>query len=84
MQIAPEVPPLARRLGQAFWPGPLTMVLPKGPAVPYVTTGGLDTVAVRMPAHPVALALLSAAGVPVAAPLCQHLGPPQVPRRQPM
>lgn len=76
VQIAPEVPPLARRLGQAFWPGPLTMVLPKGPAVPYVTTGGLDTVAVRMPAHPVALALLSAAGVPVAAPSANISGRP--------
>ena len=75
-QIVPEVPPLARRLAQVFWPGPLTIVLPKGPAVPDVTTGGLDTVAVRMPDHPVALALLKATGVPVAAPSANISGRP--------
>jgi L-threonylcarbamoyladenylate synthase len=75
-QIVPEVPPLARRLAQSFWPGPLTLVLPKGPAVPAVTTGGLDTVAVRMPDHPIALALLAAAGVPVAAPSANISGRP--------
>ena len=62
-------PDAARRLVDAFWPGPLTLVLPKRPGlVPDVVTAGLPAVAVRMPAHPVAHALLVAAGVPVAAP----------------
>lgn len=61
-------PPAADRLATAFWPGPLTIVLPKAPQVPDVATAGLDAVAIRIPAHPVALALLRAAGVPIAAP----------------
>jgi L-threonylcarbamoyladenylate synthase len=62
-------PDAAERLGQAFWPGPLTLVLPKRPGVvPDVVTAGLPAVAVRVPAHPVALAVLRAAGVPLAAP----------------
>jgi L-threonylcarbamoyladenylate synthase len=61
-------PEEAERLAQRFWPGPLTLVLPKAPAVPDAVTAGGPTVAVRVPAHPVALALLQAAGVPVAAP----------------
>jgi L-threonylcarbamoyladenylate synthase len=59
---------LVQRLAARFWPGPLTLVLPRAPVVPDEVTAGLDTVAVRVPAHPVALALLRAAGVPVAAP----------------
>lgn len=58
----------ALTLGKAFWPGPLTLVLPKLPRVPNITTGGLDTVAVRVPAHPVARALIQASGVPLSAP----------------
>lgn len=58
----------ARRLAERFWPGPLTMVLPKRDAVPSEATGGLDTVAVRVPAHPVALRLIDAAGTPLTAP----------------
>ncbi len=58
----------ARELARLFWPGPLTLVLPKRPHVPDVVTGGLDTVALRCPAHPVAVALLQAAGIPLAAP----------------
>jgi len=58
----------ARILMVKFWPGPLTLVLPKTPAVPDIVTAGLSTVGVRMPAHPVALALIEAAQVPVAAP----------------
>lgn len=58
----------ARTLAAAFWPGPLTMVLPRHVSVPREVTAGLDTVAVRVPAHPVARALLEAAGIPVAAP----------------
>ena len=65
---AAEVPPAALALARAFWPGPLTMVLPARPDVPRVVTGGLDTVALRMPAHPVALALLRRLGRGLAAP----------------
>jgi L-threonylcarbamoyladenylate synthase len=61
-------PRLAERAAQAFWPGPLTLVLPKHDSVPDIVTAGLPTVAVRVPSHPVALALLRAAGVPIAAP----------------
>ena len=59
---------LAEQLMRAFWPGPLTLLLPKLPSVPDVTTAGLGTVAVRCPRHPAALALIRAAGVPIAAP----------------
>jgi L-threonylcarbamoyladenylate synthase len=61
-------PESAARLAAAFWPGPLTLVLPKQPAIVEGVTAGLFTVAIRIPAHPVALALLRAAGLPVAAP----------------
>ncbi len=61
-------PEVAERLARRFWPGPLTLVLPKREGVPAAVTAGGPTVAVRVPAHPVALALLRAAGVPVAAP----------------
>jgi L-threonylcarbamoyladenylate synthase len=61
-------PELAARLAERFWPGPLTLVLPKHPDVPDVITAGGPTVAVRVPAHPVALALMRAAGTPLAAP----------------
>ncbi|WP_411278653.1 L-threonylcarbamoyladenylate synthase [Gemmatimonas sp.] len=61
-------PPAADCLAAAFWPGPLTVVLPKAAHLPDVATAGLDAVAVRVPAHPVALALLRAVGVPIAAP----------------
>jgi len=69
-----EVPELARRLMARFWPGPLTLVLPKRPVVPDIVTAGLPTVAVRMPAHPVALALIREAGVPIAAPSANRFG----------
>ena len=61
-------PESAERLARAFWPGPLTLVVPKAAHVPTEATAGLDAVGVRVPAHPVALALLRAAGVPIAAP----------------
>ena len=61
-------PDLADRLARRFWPGPLTLVLPKQPAIPDIVTAGLPTVGLRMPAHPIALALIQAAGVPLAAP----------------
>jgi L-threonylcarbamoyladenylate synthase len=61
-------PPAAEALAAQFWPGPLTLVLPKQSAVPDIVTAGLVTVGVRVPAHPLALALIRAAGVPLAAP----------------
>jgi L-threonylcarbamoyladenylate synthase len=61
-------PPAVDALAARFWPGPLTLVLRRSPLVPDEVTAGLDTVAVRVPAHPVARALLAAAGIPVAAP----------------
>jgi L-threonylcarbamoyladenylate synthase len=64
----------AARLAEAFWPGPLTLVLPKTAAVPEVVTGEGATVAVRCPAHPVARGLIAAAGVPVAAPSANRSG----------
>ena len=70
------ISPLARELAARWWPGPLTLVLEADPSVPQVTTGGLATVAVRVPAHPVALALLRAAGFPVAAPSANRSGRP--------
>lgn len=67
---------LFSRLANAFWPGPLTMVLKKHPVIPAIVTGGLDTVAIRMPGHTVALDLLKAANVPVAAPSANSSGKP--------
>ena len=66
--IVTSWPVTAERLAAAFWPGPLTMVLPKSPRIPDIVTAGLPTVGVRMPSHPVARMLIEAAGVPVAAP----------------
>lgn len=71
-----EVNDLAIRLMDAFWPGPLTIILPRKDAVPSSVTAGLDTVAVRMPSHPVALALLKACNLPVAAPSANRSGKP--------
>src|SRR5258706_11596668 len=76
--LTTSIPERAKRLAQAFWPGPLTMILPRGPRVPRLVTAGLETVAVRMPRHPVALALIRAAGSPVAAPSANrfmHISP---------
>lgn len=75
-EIAATVPPKAMQLMEQFWPGPLTLVLPKLPVIPDNVTCGLDTVAVRMPNHPVALGLIRAAGVPVAAPSANRSGRP--------
>lgn len=66
--LTSSIPEQVKRLARAFWPGPLTIVLPRGPRVPYLVTAGLETVAVRMPRHPVALALIRALGSPIAAP----------------
>lgn len=67
-QAASAIPPLAFDLARHFWPGPLTLVLRRSDAIPAIVTAGTETVAVRMPAHPVALALIAASGVPIAAP----------------
>ena len=74
--ICEDVPDAAKRLADVFWPGPLTMILKKRPIVPLETTGGLQTVAVRMPSHPVALAFIEAAGGYVAAPSANVSGRP--------
>lgn len=71
-----KIPPTAYLLMEYFWPGPLTLVLPRTRAVPDIVTAGLDTVGIRMPDHPVALALLEKARVPVAAPSANLSGKP--------
>ena len=74
--LASEVPRAAEELISRFWPGPLTLVLKRTELVPAVTCGGLETVAVRMPAHQVALELIKEAGVPIAAPSANVSGSP--------
>ncbi|MCQ2417279.1 MAG: threonylcarbamoyl-AMP synthase [Oscillospiraceae bacterium] len=71
-----EIPPLAMRLAEQFWPGPLTIILPRSEKIPAITAGGLDSVGVRLPAHPVAQAMIRAAGVPLAAPSGNRSGSP--------
>lgn len=71
-----SVPPAAYQLAERFWPGPLTMILPRRDIVPLQTTGGLETVGVRCPNHPVTLAIIEAAGVPIAAPSGNTSGRP--------
>ena len=71
-----DVPETAYALAEKFWPGPLTMILPRRDCVPLRTTGGLDTVGVRCPDHPVTRAIIQAAGVPVAAPSGNTSGRP--------
>ena len=66
--VARDIPEIAWRLAERFWPGPLTLVLPRGPRIPAVVAAGGATVGVRVPAHPVAQALLRAVALPVAAP----------------
>lgn len=74
--LAREIPEAAYRLAERFWPGPLTMILKKSERVPLETTGGLDTVAIRMPSDSVAQALLSVSGVYIAAPSANASGRP--------
>ena len=74
--LARDVPPVARALAQRFWPGPLTLVVLRRPIVPANLSAGRATVAVRMPSHPVALALITAAGVPIAAPSANRFSRP--------
>jgi len=71
---AREVPPVAKRLAAAFWPGPMTLILKRQPKVLDVVTGGQDTVGLRVPSHPLALALLKEFGGGVAAPSANRFG----------
>ena len=76
--LTTTIPTEAKLLAREFWPGPLTFILPKGSRVPHLVTAGLETVAVRMPRHPVALALIRALGSPIAAPSANrfmHISP---------
>ncbi|HEY4087725.1 MAG TPA: L-threonylcarbamoyladenylate synthase [Bryobacteraceae bacterium] len=66
--LAKEWPPEAEALAARFWPGPLTIIVPKDSSVPDAVTAGLPSVALRMPSHPLALAVIQAAGIPIAAP----------------
>jgi L-threonylcarbamoyladenylate synthase len=75
-RVARRATPLARRLMAAFWPGPLTLVLERAPGVPDAVTGGRNTVAVRLPDHPAARALIRALGEPIAAPSANLSGRP--------
>ena len=74
--LVEQVPPMAEKLAQSFWPGPLTMVFRKSPRVPQEITAGLETVAIRMPQHPAARDVIRAAGVPLAAPSANRSGKP--------
>jgi L-threonylcarbamoyladenylate synthase len=73
-QVIADWPPLAEFLARRFWPGPLTLVLPKNPALNPLITSGLETVGIRMPAHPVAQALIKMCDVPLAAPSANKFG----------
>lgn len=71
-----EVPSTAKKLAEAFWPGPLTIILPKSDKIPDSVSAGLDTVAVRFPSHPVAQAVITKSGLPLAAPSANLSGRP--------
>lgn len=71
-----EIPDLALRIAEKYWPGPLTMIFPKSDLIPSATSGGLDTVAVRMPQSPAARAIIDACGFPLAAPSANLSGSP--------
>lgn len=74
--LCPAIPPQAKRLADAFWSGPLTMILPKADCIPPEVSCGLDTIGIRFPSHPVAQALIRTAGVPLAAPSANISGRP--------
>jgi len=71
---APDAPPVARKLAEAFWPGPLTLIVPRSAKIPDVVTGGRSSVAVRVPAHPITLEIIRGLGRPVAAPSANRFG----------
>ena len=74
--LCPAVPPQAKALAEAFWPGPLTMIVPKGDCIPDEVSCGLETVGIRLPSHPLARDLIRTAGVPLAAPSANTSGRP--------
>ncbi len=74
--LVTDIPELALKCAEEFWPGPLTMILPKSGLIPLVTSGGLDTVGIRMPSNKTARALIDASGVPLAAPSANLSGSP--------
>lgn len=74
--IAKSVPELAIKCAERFWPGPLTMIMPKKDSIPYVTSGGLDTVGIRFPSDPVCRKIISLCGFPLAAPSANLSGSP--------
>ncbi len=74
VRLVPDLPPSARALGAAAWPGPLTVIVPRPRSLPAAVAGGLDTVGVRVPAHPVARDLIRRSGVPLAAPSANRFG----------
>lgn len=74
--LVKKIPEVAKSFMEAFWPGPMTLIFEKSDLVPKGTTGGLDTVAVRYPNHPIAVSLIKAAGVPIAAPSANLSGKP--------
>jgi L-threonylcarbamoyladenylate synthase len=73
-EVAVDIPSAGRMLMEAFWPGPLTLLLPKGPRVPPIVTAGRPRVGIRMPRHPVARRLIELAGLPIAAPSANSFG----------
>lgn len=79
--IVSQMNETANLLAQTFWPGPLTLVLPKAPIIPSIVTAGLGTVAVRIPNHPLALCLLRTCQLPIAAPSANRFGTPALPRQ---
>ena len=76
LKLTSAVTPDMEKLMESFWPGPMTMIVPRLPVIPDTTTGGLSTVGVRMPDHPVALSLISGSGCPIAAPSANLSGKP--------
>lgn len=75
-ELVTSVSPTAKALAEHFWPGPLTMIFEKTPLVPYEVSGGLETVAIRMPNHKVAISIIRASGLPLAAPSANLSGKP--------
>jgi L-threonylcarbamoyladenylate synthase len=78
-EIAPlvtEIPPLAKKCAEHFWAGPLTMIMPKSDKIPHTTSGGLETVGIRMPSNTAARAIIKASGCPIAAPSANLSGSP--------
>ncbi len=75
-ELTLKVPPLALECAKRFWPGPLTMIMPKSNRIPTVTSGGLDTVGIRMPSHKTARAIINSCGFPIAAPSANLSGSP--------